>query len=115
MAPSIEELAAVAAALAAPGKGLLASDESTGAACAARAALLTPARPPAPRRRARAAARASTHSPLRCAPPGTIGKRLEKAGIENTAENRRAYRELFYTAPGIGDAFSGVIMFKARA
>jgi hypothetical protein len=45
---------------------------------------------------------------------GTIGKRLEKAGIDNTAENRRAYRELFYTAPGIGKAFSGVIMFKAR-
>ncbi|GBF90781.1 fructose-1,6-bisphosphate aldolase [Raphidocelis subcapitata] len=70
--PSIDELAAVAAALAAPGKGLLASDEST----------------------------------------GTIGKRLEKGGIENTAENRRAYRELLYTAPGIGGAFSGVIMFK---
>lgn len=44
--PTLVELASQ---LAAPGKGLLASDEST----------------------------------------GTIGKRLEKAGIENTAEQRR--------------------------
>ncbi|KAI7844816.1 hypothetical protein COHA_001695 [Chlorella ohadii] len=70
--------------LAAPGKGLLASDEST----------------------------------------GTIGKRLEKAGFENTEasgplpascwlnEARRAYRQLFYTAP-IGEAgISGAILFK---
>ncbi len=45
-APTLQELATQ---LATPGKGLLASDEST----------------------------------------GTIGKRLEKAGIENTAEQRR--------------------------
>lgn len=65
-------LAEVAAALAAPGKGLLASDESV----------------------------------------GTIGKRLEKAGLVNDEETRRAYRELFYTAP-IGKAgISGAIMFK---
>jgi len=44
--------------------------------------------------------------------PGTIGKRLEKAGISNTPESRRAYRELLYTAPRIGGALSGVIMFK---
>lgn len=58
--------------LAAPGKGLLASDEST----------------------------------------GTIGKRIEKAGLENSEENRQQYRELFYTAP-IGEAgVSGAILFK---
>ncbi|KAI8464893.1 MAG: fructose-bisphosphate aldolase [Monoraphidium minutum] len=72
MVANIAELEATARALTAPGKGLLASDES----------------------------------------PATIGKRLEKAGIGNTPEARRAYRELFYTAPGIGAAFSGVIMHK---
>ncbi|GIL56530.1 hypothetical protein Vafri_11881 [Volvox africanus] len=66
------DLASVAAKLAAPGKGLLASDEST----------------------------------------GTIGKRLEKAGLPNTEDIRRAYRELYYTTPGIGHYISGVIMFK---
>jgi hypothetical protein len=59
----------------------------------------------------------ATHAystPPHCQPPtsGTIGKRLEKAGLPSTPESRRAYRELFYTAPGIGAAFSGVIMFK---
>ncbi|KAL3132207.1 hypothetical protein ABBQ32_008798 [Trebouxia sp. C0010 RCD-2024] len=42
---------------------------------------------------------------------GTIGKRFEKAGIANTEENRRRYRENFYTAP-LGDTISGVILFK---
>ncbi|KAI3428677.1 hypothetical protein D9Q98_007500 [Chlorella vulgaris] len=66
------ELIETAKYLSAPGKGLLASDEST----------------------------------------GTIGKRLEKAGFENTEEARRSYRELFYTAP-IGEAgISGAILFK---
>lgn len=61
----------IAQSLAAPGKGILASDEST----------------------------------------STIGKRLEKHGIENTYENRRHYRSLFYTAPGIEKAISGCILF----
>ncbi|PNW86605.1 hypothetical protein CHLRE_02g093450v5 [Chlamydomonas reinhardtii] len=65
-------LAQIAAQLAAPGKGLLASDEST----------------------------------------GTIGKRLEKAGLPNTEDIRRSYRELYYTTPGMGQYISGVIMFK---
>jgi fructose-bisphosphate aldolase, class I len=33
---------------------------------------------------------------------GTIGKRLEKAGLVNDEETRRRYRELFFTAPGMG-------------
>lgn len=66
----IAELISIAQALAAPGKGILASDES----------------------------------------PSTLGKRLEKAGVENTEENRRKYRELFYTAP-IGGSISGAILF----
>ena len=35
------------------------------------------------------------------------GKRLQKAGVENTEQNRRDYRQLFYTAPGIGGHISG--------
>ncbi|KAL0051092.1 hypothetical protein WJX82_001747 [Trebouxia sp. C0006] len=42
---------------------------------------------------------------------GTIGKRIEKAGLTNTEENRRSYRENFYTAD-IGESISGVILFK---
>lgn len=42
--------------------------------------------------------------------PSTLGRRLEKFGIENTEENRRCYRELFYTAP-IGNYISGAILF----
>eukprot|EP00983_Pelagomonas_calceolata_P131125 1161744-Pelagomonas_calceolata.AAC.20 len=42
----------------------------------------------------------------------TIGKRFEKAGLKNEEEERRAYRELYMTSPGIGQYISGVIMFK---
>ncbi len=41
----------------------------------------------------------------------TIGGRFERAGIRSTAESRRTYRELLFTAPGIGDQISGVILF----
>ncbi|KAK9839825.1 hypothetical protein WJX81_004472 [Elliptochloris bilobata] len=71
MSSSTAELCEVAQQLTAPGKGLLASDEST----------------------------------------GTIGKRLAKAGILNTEENRRQYRELFYTAD-IGGGISGAILYE---
>ena len=64
-------LAATIAALLAPGKGLLAADESL----------------------------------------PTIGKRFAALAIASTEENRRAYRELLFTTPGIGDAISGVILF----
>ena len=42
--------------------------------------------------------------------PNTIGKRLEKHGIENTQENRRKYRSLFYSAK-LGSSISGAILF----
>jgi hypothetical protein len=32
----------------------------------------------------------------------TTGKRLEAVGVDNTEDNRRAWRELLYTAPGEG-------------
>lgn len=40
----------------------------------------------------------------------TIGARFATAGIENTLENRRSYREVLCTATGIGENISGVIL-----
>ncbi len=42
---------------------------------------------------------------------GTIKKRFDQIGVESTEETRRAYRELLFTTPGIGDYISGVILF----
>ncbi len=42
---------------------------------------------------------------------GTIGKRLATINTENTEENRRAYRELLFTAPGISEFISGSILY----
>jgi fructose-bisphosphate aldolase class I len=42
----------------------------------------------------------------------TIGKRFQPLGIENTDENRRAYRSLLFTAPGAEKFISGVILFE---
>jgi fructose-bisphosphate aldolase, class I len=64
-------LEASIAALLAPGKGILAADESF----------------------------------------PTIGKRFGELGIANTEDNRRAYRELLFTTPGLGESISGVILF----
>jgi fructose-bisphosphate aldolase class I len=66
-----ETLYETARALVAPGKGILAADEST----------------------------------------GTIEKRLKSIDVESTEENRRAYRELLFTTPGLGDHISGVILY----
>ena len=60
-----------ARAMVAPGKGLLAADESA----------------------------------------GTCKKRFDAVKVESTEENRRAYRELLFTAPGIEQHVSGVILF----
>lgn len=57
--------------LVAPGKGILAADESS----------------------------------------GTIKKRFDQIGVESTEEHRRAYRELLFTTPGLGEHISGVILF----
>ncbi|KAI8472499.1 MAG: cytosolic aldolase [Monoraphidium minutum] len=66
------ELEKTVAALCAPGKGLLAADEST----------------------------------------GTAGKRLASVGLPNTEDNRRALREMLFTAPGVESAISGVILYE---
>ncbi|PWZ06026.1 Fructose-bisphosphate aldolase 5, cytosolic [Zea mays] len=67
-----DELIKTAKCLATPGKGILASDEST----------------------------------------GTIGKRLSSINLENVESNRQALRELLFTAPGVFDYLSGVILFE---
>ncbi|KAI9173176.1 hypothetical protein H9P43_007307 [Blastocladiella emersonii ATCC 22665] len=43
---------------------------------------------------------------------GTIAKRFASIGVENTEENRRAYRDLLFTAPGDLEKYiGGVILF----
>ena len=42
---------------------------------------------------------------------GTITKRLAAVGVESTEPNRRAYRELLFTASGLGEHIAGVILF----
>ncbi|QDA57840.1 class I fructose-bisphosphate aldolase [Thermomonas aquatica] len=68
---SIEQLAETARAMVAPGKGIIAIDESS----------------------------------------ATCAKRFAGVGIENTEENRRAYRELLLTAPNANQYLSGAILF----
>ena len=68
---SSNNLIQIAKAMVAPGKGILAADEST----------------------------------------GTIGKRFDSIKVENTEENRRAYRDMLFTTKGIGDSISGVILY----
>jgi fructose-bisphosphate aldolase, class I len=43
---------------------------------------------------------------------GTIAKRFASARIENVEENRRAYREMLFTAPGMAEFISGVILYE---
>jgi len=42
---------------------------------------------------------------------GTIERRFTAVGVESTPESRRAYRELLFTAPEIGEQISGVILY----
>ncbi len=65
------ELAAIAQAMVAPGKGILAADEST----------------------------------------GTIEKRFAGIKVECTEENRRAYRDMLFSAKGLAHHISGVILY----
>jgi fructose-bisphosphate aldolase class I len=68
---AVHELETVARSLVAPGKGILAADESG----------------------------------------PTIEKRFQSVNVLSTAENRRAYRELLFTTPGVAEFISGVILF----
>jgi fructose-bisphosphate aldolase class I len=46
---------------------------------------------------------------------GTIGKKFTSINVDNTAENRRRYRELLFTAPDFDKYISGVILFSETA
>jgi fructose-bisphosphate aldolase, class I len=41
----------------------------------------------------------------------TIGKRFSSIKLESTAENRRLYREMLFTTPGVTENISGVILY----
>ncbi len=42
----------------------------------------------------------------------TIGNRLAGINVENTEENRQAYRGMLFTAEGLGEYISGAILFE---
>ena len=42
---------------------------------------------------------------------GTIKKRFDSIGVSSTEENRRFYRQLLFTAPGMEDSIGGVIFY----
>ena len=42
---------------------------------------------------------------------GTIKKRFDSIKLESTEETRRTYREMLFTAPGVADWISGVILY----
>jgi len=44
---------------------------------------------------------------------GTAGKRLDRVHLENTSENRQDFREILFTAQGIEEYISGVIMYDS--
>lgn len=69
---NFEALNAIAKAMVAPGRGLLAADEST----------------------------------------GTIKKRFDSIGTENTEANRQTYRDMLFTTEGFEKHTSGVILFE---
>src|SRR6478672_1557387 len=41
----------------------------------------------------------------------TIKKRFDSIDLESTEDNRRAYRELLFTTPGVEEYISGVILY----
>ncbi|MFU8877773.1 MAG: class I fructose-bisphosphate aldolase, partial [Wenzhouxiangellaceae bacterium] len=71
MTEQLEQLVSTAQAMVAPGRGILAIDESM----------------------------------------GTIRKRFDSVGIENSEENRLDYRSMMLTAEGLGEYISGAILF----
>ena len=47
-------------------------------------------------------------------PPCSPTTCIHPAGVDNTETNRRDWREVLYTADGLGQYISGCIMFEAR-
>ena len=46
---------------------------------------------------------------------GTIGNRFAQISVENTRENRIAYREMLFTTPGLEKYISGAIIYDETA
>jgi len=42
---------------------------------------------------------------------GTIDRRFKSIGVENTEENRRAYRDMLFSTKSLGEYISGVILY----
>ena len=42
----------------------------------------------------------------------TCGKRLATVGVKNTENNRKKYRTMLATAPGLGEYISGAILYE---
>jgi fructose-bisphosphate aldolase class I len=42
----------------------------------------------------------------------TIAKRFDSIGVESTEQNRRTYRKLLLSTPGLGEFISGVILYE---
>ena len=42
----------------------------------------------------------------------TVGKRLSSINVENTEDNRKAYRGMLFTTEGLGEFISGAILFE---
>ena len=90
------ELVRNANAIVTPGKGILATDESTGKIKLFRS---HPSRGYLPRK-------------LNFDFWGSMEKRLKPLGLENTEENRRKYRQMLFTGPEeMNQYISGVILF----
>ena len=45
---------------------------------------------------------------------GTIKRRLDSINVPSTEENRRAYRELLLTTPGVEAFISGIILYTSE-
>lgn len=47
--------------------------------------------------------------------PTSVAKKFDSLKVENNAENRRKYREMLITSPGIEEYISGVILQEETA
>lgn len=95
-----KDLSDIALRIVAPGKGILAADESVGRWG-----------PVARWGRGGQEALGMTLSSL-CLPPGSMAKRLSQIGVENTEENRRLYRQVLFSADDrVKKCIGGVIFF----
>lgn len=55
---------------------------------------------------------ASSFSKINIIITGSIGKRFDNIGVENSSENARRYRQLLFTTPNLGEHISGAILYE---